>query len=268
MDGSSALDRLARVGFVVKGALYMIVGVLAFQVASSAGGGRVTSTSGALTTVLGKPFGRTLLLVAAIGLLGYAVWRVLEGVLDTDHLGRDWRGLGRRAGHVIRAVVYGAIGWEAFRLHRGLSASSDSSERDLVAEAMQLPLGNWLVVLAGLGLIGYAIRQAYKAARCRLERNLDVEGMRREAGEWAVSVSRFGMAARAVVFVLIGWAVVVAGWSHDPSEVGTTAKSLRTLAEQPGGLGRWLLGSAAVGFVAYGFYQITHARYLHIRRID
>ena len=102
---------------------------------------------------------------------------------------------------------------------------------------------------------------------CRLERNLDVEEMRREAGEWAVGLSRFGVAARAVVFALLGWAIVVAGWFRDPSEVGTTASSFRTLAAQPGGLGRWLLGVTAAGFVAYGFYEIIHARYLHIRRV-
>jgi hypothetical protein len=32
-------------------------------------------------------------------------------------------------------------------------------------------------------------------------------------------------------------------------------------------VGRWLLGVAAAGFVAYGVYQIGHARYLHIRRV-
>ena len=56
-------------------------------------------------------------------------------------------------------------------------------------------------------------------------------------------------------------------WSRDPSEVGTTASSLGTLAEQPGALGRWLVGVTAAGFVAYGFYEIIHARYLHIRRV-
>jgi hypothetical protein len=49
--------------------------------------------------------------------------------------------------------------------------------------------------------------------------------------------------------------------------VATSASSFRTLAAQPGGLGRWLLGVTAAGFVAYGFYEIIHARYLHIRRV-
>src|SRR5688572_7756876 len=85
MVASTALELLARVGFVVKGALYTIVGVLALQVATSAGG-RVTGTSGALLSVVRQPFGRTLLLGAAAGLLGYAAWRILQGLLDSDRL--------------------------------------------------------------------------------------------------------------------------------------------------------------------------------------
>ena len=100
-------------------------------------------------------------------------------------------------------------------------------------------------MLAGVGLIGFAVQQVYAAITCRLERDLDVAEMRREAGEWAVGVSRFGVAARAIVFALLGWGIVVAGWFRDASEVGNTASSLRTLAGQPGGLGRWLLGVTA-----------------------
>jgi hypothetical protein len=120
-------------------------------------------------------------------------------------------------------------------------------------------------VLAGFGLIGFAVQQIHAAMTCRLERHLDVAEMRREAGEWAVSLSRFGVAARAIVFAMLGWGLVVAGWLRDASEVGTMASSLRTLAAQPGGLGRWILGATAAGFVAYGFYQVIHARYVHIR---
>ena len=266
MNGFGAIEWLARMGFLVKGVLYMVIGALALQVAANAGG-RVTGTRGALTTVLGQPFGRTLLVVATIGLLGYAAWRVLQGLFDADRLGHGWRGLAIRATFVVRGVMHAVLGWQAFRLYRGLSGSSGASEREVASEAFQWPLGDWLVVLAGLGLIAFAVQQVYSAVSCRLERNLDVEQMRREAGEWAVGLSRFGVAARAVLFALLGWAIVVAGWFRDPSEVGTTASSFRTLAAQPGGLGRWLLGVTAAGFVAYGFYEIIHARYLHIRRV-
>ena len=86
--------------------------------------------------------------------------------------------------------------------------------------------------------------------------------------EWAVGLSPFGVAARAIVFALRGWGIVVAGWFRDASAVGTTTSSLRILADTTGGgWGRWFLGVAAAGFVAYGFYEIIHARSLHIRLV-
>lgn len=104
------------------------------------------------------------------------------------------------------------------------------------------------------------MQQVYVAITSRLERNVDVEQMRREAGAWTVSLSRFGVAVRAFAFALLGWAIAVARWYRDTSEVGSTTSSLRTLAAQPGALGKWLLGVTAAGFVAYGFYERIHAR--------
>ena len=129
MKGFGAIEWLARMGFLVKGVLYMVTGALALQVAAHAGG-RVTGTRGALTTVLGQPFGRTLLLVVVVGLLGYAAWRILQGVFDPDRLGHDWRGLAIRVSFVVRGVVHAMLARQAFRLYRGLSAPSGTSERD------------------------------------------------------------------------------------------------------------------------------------------
>ena len=266
MNSFGIIDRLARAGFLVKGVLYMVIGALAVQVATSAGG-TITGQEGALSRAPEQPFGPALLLAAAIGLFGYAFWRVLQGLFDPDCLGSDWRGVSMRASFVLRGLMHGALGWQAFRLYRGMSAGGGSGEREAAGEALQWPLGHWVVMLAGLALIGFAAQQVYAAITCRLERNLDVDGMRREAGSWAVGVSRFGVAARAVVFALLGWTIAVAGWSRDASEVGTTASSLRTLAQHPGQLGDWLLGITAAGLVAYGFYEILHARYLRIQRV-
>jgi hypothetical protein len=262
--GLGALAPLARAGFVVKGILYVVVGTLALRVAAESGG-RVTGSRGALSTVLGQPFGRAMLLVAAVGLFGYAAWRIVQGVLDPDRHGRDWKGLGMRIGFVARGVMHAVLGWQAVRLHRGLSASGAAGERVVARELLAWPFGDWVLVLAGLGLIGFAIQQIHAGFTGTLEEGLDVGELRRDAGEWAVHVSRFGLAARALVFIVLGWSAVMAGWDRDASAVDTTASSLRTLAAQPGDLGRWLLGVAAAGFIAYGFYQMIHARYLRIR---
>jgi hypothetical protein len=257
------LEFLARTGFLVKGALYMVIGALALQAVTGAGG-RLTGAQGALITVLVQPFGRVMLFMAAVGLFGYAAWRVLQGLLDPDHLGRQWKALALRASYVGRGLLHALLGFQAIRLYRGLPATG-SGERQIAAEAFRWPLGDWLVVLAGLGLMAFGVQQIYAALACRLEPNLKVANLRRDAGEWAVSVSRFGMGARAAVFIMLGWFVVDAGWSRDASEVATTPVLMRILASQPGGLGDWMLGFVAAGFIAYGFYQVIHARYLRIR---
>jgi hypothetical protein len=58
VNGFGVIEWLVRAGFLVKGVLYMVIGARALQVAARAGG-RVTGTTGSLTTVLGQPFGRS-----------------------------------------------------------------------------------------------------------------------------------------------------------------------------------------------------------------
>jgi hypothetical protein len=257
------LEFLARMGFLVKGMLYLIVGTLALQAAIGFGG-KLTGTNGALITVLLQPFGRVMLLITAVGLFGYAVWRVLQAILDPDHLGTGWKGTALRASYIGRGLLHALIGFQAVRVYRGAPALN-SGERKIAAEAFRWPLGDWVVVLAGLGLIAFGLQQMYAALSGRLEPNLKINSLRQESGEWALWISRFGVGARAVVFIMFGWFVVHAGWVRDSSEVPTTPVLMRILAAQPGGLGHWTLGVMAVGLIAYGFYQIVHARYLRIR---
>jgi hypothetical protein len=261
-----ALEFLVRTGFLVKGLLYIGIGALALQVALRTGG-RFTGARGALATLASAPYGRAVLLLAGSGLLAYGVWRVLQGLLDPDRLGRGWRPLSTRAGYVIRGAFHGALGWYALTLSQGLARSSDHAERAAAVEALQWPFGDWLLVLVGVCLAGFAAVELFEALRGRFEPNLQIDQMKREVGAWAVGVCRFGVGARAVVMILLGWAVAGAGLARDPSEVGTTESSLRTIAQQPAGTGRWLLAITAAGLIAYGFYEILHARFLRIRHV-
>src|ERR1051325_5835840 len=88
--GVDVLELMARIGFLVNGLLYIVIGTLAFEAAARIGG-RVTDARGALLTILAQPFGHVLLVVAITGLLGYALWRVLQGLLDPDRLGKKMR---------------------------------------------------------------------------------------------------------------------------------------------------------------------------------
>src|SRR5688500_2053345 len=96
-EASPWIERLARVGFAAKAAVYIIVGGLAAR-AGLGTGGRTTDTRGALATILGQPFGQLLLFVVAAGLFGYAAWLVLAAALDPEGRGSDLKGWLKRIG--------------------------------------------------------------------------------------------------------------------------------------------------------------------------
>jgi len=267
-DSNVVIAWLARLGFFTKGVLYVVVGWLAASTALGYGG-RITSADGALIAVLRQPLGSVLLLIAAIGLFGYSAWRLVQAIVDPDNEGTDWKGLGKRATYVLRGVVHGLLGWQAVQLYRGLGGRQGQGEGEEEAARMLAtwPFGEWVLVLVGIALIGYAFHEARRAWTCRLPSDLDTRQLRKEAGNWAVGVSRLGLAARATVFTVIGISVIRAGLSGRVSQVEGTEGALRSLAHQPGDVGRWVFIAVSVGLIAYGFYQMIHARYLHIRRV-
>ena len=69
------LELVARWGYGARGVVYCLVGSLALLAAIGAGG-QTGGSRGALVSLVGRPFGRTLLVIIALGLVGFAVWRV------------------------------------------------------------------------------------------------------------------------------------------------------------------------------------------------
>ena len=76
---------------------------------------------------------------------------------------------------------------------------------------------------------------------------------------WATRMGRFGLAARGVVFAVIGFFLIQAARSSNASQVRGLGGALAALASQP--YGPWLLGLVALGLVAYGIYNFVQARY-------
>jgi hypothetical protein len=75
------VERLARLGYTAKGIVYAIIGVLAVKAALGTGG-KTTDQKGALGEIATQPFGKFLLVLMALGLIGYVIWRFVEAVQD------------------------------------------------------------------------------------------------------------------------------------------------------------------------------------------
>jgi len=254
---------LARLGYASKAFVYATVGLLAGAAALNQGG-EVTDTRGALRVILSHPFGNTVLFVLAVGLCGYSVWRTLDVFLDPDGRGTSAKGLVIRIGGLLRALVYGALGIEAFRLARGLRSSggSDAKIKLWTAAVMTWPFGEWLVALVGLITAAYGVAEVVEAIREKEDPKRDLSSLAAGTRRLLNRISRFGVGARALIIVTLGIFLVRAALRHNPNE----AEGVRgSILEMTGAGGPWVLGLIAIGLLAYAVDQALHARYRRIR---
>ena len=262
-DGARAqshwIVRAARIGYAAKGLIYLVIGALALRAAMGAGGG-TTNSRGALRTIGESGFGRWLLLVIGVGLLGWRVWALVASSLDAEDRGSDAKGIAIRIGQALRGLVYGALGVEAMRLFmRSGSGGGGGGAEHWSARLMELPWGRWLLALAGAAVAGYALFQIWRGAQKELREHLRLGGTDSATMRKVIGVARVGIIARGIVFLVIGWLLVQAALRHDASRAGGVEDSLGTLASRSHGA--IILATIAVGLMAYAVWQFVNARY-------
>lgn len=261
---SPEMAMITRVGYAAKGVVYVVIGILAVLAANNAGGA-MTDNNGAIQTVAGAPFGGALLAVITAGLTGYALWYLLRGAADLDRLGAEPKALAVRAGYVLVGLSYLALVFGALQLLLGFGdggKSSDNSTKDWTSTLLAQSWGVWLVVIAGLAVIGGAAVQAHLAYTAGFTKYLNLSSLSGHSREWVIRLGRFGIAARSVIYFVIGLFLIFAAFYHDPSQAKGIAGALTFLAQQ--NYGQVVGGGIALGLVAYGAFSFIQARYLRL----
>ncbi|HEX8284894.1 MAG TPA: DUF1206 domain-containing protein [Pyrinomonadaceae bacterium] len=253
------IERLARFGYAAKGVVYVLIGALAALGAFK--GGAPTDSRGALAEIVRQPYGRVMLSVVASGLAGYALWRVVQALRDTEDKGTSWKGLAIRFGYGCIGVVYAGLGYSAVRLILGHDAGkgSDETTKGWAATFFALPLGRWMVGLAGLCVVGFGLWQCYKAFTAKFREKWKRHEMSERARSLATRAGQVGLVSRGVVFGIIGIFLVQAALRARPEEARGISGALHALEQQP--YGPYVLGAVALGLVAYGLYMFVEARY-------
>ena len=261
------IEGLARAGFVAKAVLYGTIGAFAAFAGLRMGGG-ATDTQGAMSALVGAPLGRVLLALMAAGLVGYALWRIIEGLLDPERRGTGVKALGVRSSFVVRGLAHGVLALSAARLAMGNGDRSGGAGADqgrqATEKAFELPGGSALVWAIAIGIAGYGAYQLYRAFAAKLGKRLNVAEMSRQAGRWVIGVSRFGIAARGIVFIAIGWLASLAARSQNPNRTGGIREALEVIRQ----FGTWPFLAVAFGLIAYGVFQLLNARYRRIQVSD
>jgi len=250
---------LARLGYVVRGLIYIVMGMLALRLATGFGG-ETTDATGALDFISKQPFGKILMVVVVIGLAGYSLWGFVRALLDPLGRGTDAKGLTVRGGYLVSGIAYGALVIPAVRLLQNKPAGAGAgNQQDIVATLLSQPAGVWLVAAFGLFWIVSAIAQWQQAYTANFMDDLKLGKMGHDEEKVAERLGRIGFAARGVVYALIGWFALRAAATADAFRAQGIAGALQKLAQQPYGL--ILLGLVSFGLVIFGLFSVMCARW-------
>ena len=256
------LELLERLGYVVRGALYAVMGLLALGLAMSVGPGQTTDLSGALVFLTGNPYGKVVLIIAAVGLAAYSLWGFIRAIFDPLHRGSDAKGYMARLGFVSSAISYALIVFFALQLLTGSGGTGGDSTKQTIASVLTHPAGGLLTVIIGLVAFGVGLGQFLDAYRASFAADLKSAEMTQSERTFVIRLGRFGMFARGVIFVVIGWFIFQAGLHHDPGQVQGFGGAFQFLLGQP--FGRVLMGIVALGFVALGLHSFACARWIRL----
>lgn len=250
-DRVTRVETFARAGFLARGVVYMLLGYIALSTSDAEG------PTGVLEAIREMPGGPILLALTGIGLAGYGIFRLYGAAIDIDGEGTGLKGAGKRIGHGASGLAHLLLAYLA--ISQALGAGGGSGGGDSKAQAagwlMSLPFGEALLAALGIAFLLAALNQTVKAWTAKFMDKLDAD-----APHAAEYIGRAGYAARAIVFLVIGWKVASASLSGNASEVAGIGEVLTALREP-----QWLYMVVAFGLLLFGVYSLVMARYRRIR---
>jgi hypothetical protein len=261
---SPLMEKLMRLGYAVKGFLYVAIGLIA--IAGALGKSNTPADQlGAIVAFSKLPYASIFMWVILIGLISYSLWGVVRAAFDPLHKGNDLKGLMARGGFLLSAITYASFVIPTYHLINGArGGAGTNSTVKLVTTVMNMPMGRWLIGAVGLAAIAAGLYQVYMGIKMNFDQFYKPYELSSEQFRVAKQMGRFGTAARGVVFAIVGGFLVLAAYQANPGHARGFDGAFKYLAHQPYGL--WILGIIALGLIAFGLYSLMMAAWLRIRR--
>ncbi|HEU4628958.1 MAG TPA: DUF1206 domain-containing protein, partial [Gemmatimonadaceae bacterium] len=210
----------ARLGYVAKGVVYVVMGALGLGVAVGVGEEAAGSRE-AIERVAALPFGRILAALLGVGLVGYATLSIVSAARDPEGHGRDLGGVVTRVVDAFTGVVYLGLAGIALGLVAAPAALGAAWVRHWLRLSFEAPAVQLVVGATGLGLIASGVWLVYKAAALADQFGARLD--RRELGEasrrWVVRLARAGTVARGAAFGFAGLLLTGAALRGETSTV-------------------------------------------------
>ncbi len=249
----SGVKWIMRAGYGARGAIYIMVGGLALL-----GAFKSTSASGtkdALVALRDQPYGVPALWAIGAGLLAYLVWRLVAGIADVEDEGDDAKGLFARFAQIVTGLLHGIIGVLVMALAWGGEGGSGGTSQDWTQMLMAQPAGRIVVGVAAIIVLGAGVYYAQKGWRGTYKSHLACSPLT----ERIDPVLKAGLIIYGVMMALIAISLAFAAINADPSQAGGLGKALQDLRSVV--FGRFLLGAAGLGLLAFALYNFVEAAY-------
>jgi len=251
-----ALERAARLGWVARGVLYLILGALATLAAVGEGGG-LHDGAGVVRWIMDLPAGVLLVGAAAIGFAGYALYGIAL-LCFGDRSAHGFAAFMVRGKGAVACVVYGSLALTSVQLLMGHASSGGKSI--WIASMLRQPWGQVVLGLAGVATIAFGLYQAYFGLKGKHRDEVNGQAMNEAERRSFLWIGRLGLTARGIVLGMIGYFVVRTAIESSPSSSDTAAalREMRHFGVAP-------LVTVAVGLAAYGILQFFYAKYRRVQ---
>ncbi|MCO6363724.1 MULTISPECIES: DUF1206 domain-containing protein [Paracoccus] len=259
---------LMRAGYIGKGLVYLAVAGISLYSIWRGGSAQDTSSAlGWLDTTWG---GGVLLFVIFIGMLAYALWRVLDAAFDLEDYGSDAKGIVARIGMLVTGAIHLGIGATVFPLlfgggtggGSGDGSGEGSSIPGHVRTVMEWPGGRWLIGAAAVLIIGAGVHYMRQGWTNEYRQHLRANPV---TTRWN-PVLKAGLIAHGVVVGVVGLLFGFAAWQANPQQAGGTGEAFSWLSGQV--YGQILVTGVCLGLLGFALFCFVNAAYRIVPKVS
>ncbi len=247
----SKREKFASFGIATKGIVYFIIGALTALGAFGFGGEKAGSED-VLSFIADQSFGKVLLILLAIGLLGYVFWRWYQALGNPNDLDNDAKGIIKRVSYFISGALYGLLAYSALKV-----ILNGSNQGGGGLKIFNSDYAATIAIIIGVIVIGKGIYEFYQAYSGKFKEDVENAQLDQKASSFLMKAGKFGFTARGVIAAILGILFVKAGVSGNAERLGKT-DAFSFIQEE---FGATVMGVVALGLVGYGVFMIIKAKY-------
>ena len=267
---------VAKVGWVAKGVVYALLGVLAVPIAlhgsgadDGGSGSTQASQTGAVARLAESSAGALALWLVAIGLFFYVAWRLVCVLLPAGNGAKAWI---TRIGYVISAIVYVSVAWTAVSFARDNSTkpaqggAEDSKIEKFTRDLMEHSAGRWAVGIIGVAVIAVGVAFVVRGVTSDFRKELEPGGVGPISEQAITRLGQIGWIGRGLMMMIVGWFLTMAAVHFRADKAKGIDGALREATGSA--LGTALVFFVAVALIVYGVFCVISAPRVRLRGAD